>query len=107
MRRGYVAVFEPDDGGWSAFVSDLPGCFSDSETLKGAQSEIREAIILWLETAEKNGWPIPEPQSSAKLIAVSNLGIKDDSGSGVSSSRAQVQLARLSLRQYAMRHSVA
>jgi antitoxin HicB len=70
MNREYVAVFEPDDGGWSASVPDLPGCYSDSETLTGAQAAIREAIILWLETAEKNGWPVPEPRTSAKLIGV-------------------------------------
>jgi len=63
-------VFEPEEDGWSASVPDLPGCFSDADTLAGAQSAIREAIVLWLETAEANGWPVPEPRSSAKLIAV-------------------------------------
>jgi predicted RNase H-like HicB family nuclease len=70
VNREYVAVFEPDDGGWTASVPDLPGCFSDSDTLVGAQAAIRDAIILWLETADKNGWSVPEPRSSAKLIAV-------------------------------------
>ena len=70
MTREYVAVFEPDEGGWTASVPDLPGCYSDSETLAGAQAAIREAILLWLETAQSNGWPIPEPKSSAKLIEV-------------------------------------
>ncbi len=70
MKREYMAVFEPDDGGWTASVPDLPGCFSDADTPLGAQQAIRETIRLWLETAEENGWPIPEPQSSAQLIAV-------------------------------------
>jgi len=70
MSRECMAVFEPDDGGWSASVPDLPGCYSDSETLAGAQASIREAIVFWLETAKKNGWPTPEPRSNAKLIAV-------------------------------------
>ena len=70
MKREYMAVFEPDDGGWSASVPDLPGCFSDADTMAGAQDAIREAIVLWLDTAQRNGWPIPEPQSSAEMIAV-------------------------------------
>jgi predicted RNase H-like HicB family nuclease len=70
MSKEYIAVFEPDEGGWSASVPDLPGCFSDGETRSEAEAAIREAIILWLETANKNGWPVPEPQASAILIGV-------------------------------------
>ena len=70
MNREYVVVFEPDEDGWSASVPDLPGCLSDSDTLAGAQAAIREAIILWLEAAEANGWPVPEPRSSSQLIRV-------------------------------------
>ncbi len=70
MKEEYVVLYEPDDGGWTASVPDLPGCFSDSETLTGAQSAIREAIKLWLETARTNGWPIPRARATVDRVAM-------------------------------------
>ncbi|MEX2244629.1 MAG: type II toxin-antitoxin system HicB family antitoxin [Fimbriimonadaceae bacterium] len=70
MKQEYVVLFEPDEDRWVASVPDLPGCFSDAKTLSGAQSAIREAIRLWLETARANDWPIPKPQATVERIAI-------------------------------------
>jgi predicted RNase H-like HicB family nuclease len=70
MKSEYWVVFEPDDGGWTASVPDLPGCFSDADTLEQAEAQIQEAIRLWIETAKASGFPVPPPQAESKRIAV-------------------------------------
>ncbi len=70
MKQEYIVVFEPDEDRRIASVPDLPGCLSDAKTIEGAQSAIREAIRLWLETARANNWPIPEPRATGERIAI-------------------------------------
>jgi antitoxin HicB len=38
-------------GGYSVSVPQLPGCYSEGETLSEAQHNIQEAAQLWLEVA--------------------------------------------------------
>ena len=46
----YQAVFqEENEGGFSVWVPDLPGCASQGETLEEALENIKEAIELYLE----------------------------------------------------------
>lgn len=46
-------VLEPsDDGGYTVYVPALPGCVSDGETVEEALTNIREAIKLYIESAE-------------------------------------------------------
>jgi predicted RNase H-like HicB family nuclease len=46
----YQAVFqEENEGGFSVWVPDLPGCASQGETLEEAIKNIKEAIELYLE----------------------------------------------------------
>lgn len=43
-------LFEPsDEGGYTVFVSSLPGCISEGDTLEEARENIREAIAFYLE----------------------------------------------------------
>ena len=54
----------PEEGpGWLAEVPDLPGCKSDGETAEKALTNVRDAINCWMETAQKLGREIPEPQA--------------------------------------------
>lgn len=70
MNQEYVALFEPDENGWTGSVPDLPGCFSDGNSLEEVQKSIRTAIKLWIETAKSNDWPIPSPRTMTERIAV-------------------------------------
>ena len=46
----YNCIFmEEDEGGFSVWVPDLPGCASQGETFEEAKKNIREAIELYLE----------------------------------------------------------
>ena len=51
MPTTLTAVYEPaDEGGYIAFVEELPGAISQGETLDEARENLREAIELILET---------------------------------------------------------
>ncbi len=52
---------EDEGGGYMASVPDLPGCMGDGETEAAAIKDAQSAIASWIETAEKFGDPIPEP----------------------------------------------
>jgi len=46
-------VFEPsDDGGYTVTVPVLPGCISEGDSREDALANIKEAIELYLESAE-------------------------------------------------------
>ena len=48
-------VLEPsDEGGYTVYVSDLPGCISEGDTVADAMASIREAIELYLEPVEND-----------------------------------------------------
>ena len=46
-------VLEPsDEGGYTVYVPDLPGCISEGDTVNDAIANIREAIELYFEPVE-------------------------------------------------------
>ncbi len=48
-------VLEPsDEGGYTVYVPDLPGCISEGDTVADAMANIREAIELYLEPVESD-----------------------------------------------------
>jgi predicted RNase H-like HicB family nuclease len=50
MTHTFTAVFEPaEEGGFTAFVEELPGAISQGETLDEARENLKEAIELILE----------------------------------------------------------
>ena len=56
----FDVVLEPQaEGGYTAYVPDLPGCVSEGETLEEAIKMIREAIALYLESRREHGWKLP------------------------------------------------
>ncbi|HSP54908.1 MAG TPA: type II toxin-antitoxin system HicB family antitoxin [Dehalococcoidia bacterium] len=55
----FEVIFEPDENGYHVAVPALKGCHSWGATRDEARTMIREAIELWLETAEEEGIPIP------------------------------------------------
>ncbi len=61
--RKYLVVYEKSKDGYSAYVPDLPGCTSAGSTREEIESNIIEAINLYLETLKEDGQPIPESSS--------------------------------------------
>lgn len=57
----YRVIFEKEqDGSYSVHCPKLKGCHSQGETYEEALTNIREAILGWLEVAQEFGDPIPE-----------------------------------------------
>jgi predicted RNase H-like HicB family nuclease len=70
--REYTVIYErANDGGWGAYVPDLPGLGVVGETREEAHQLIVDGIKLHLAGLEEDGLPIPEPVSYAELVAVS------------------------------------
>ncbi len=57
-----VIYWDSTDNIFVAEVPDLPGCMAHGKTQVEAVQHINEAIVLWLETAQKYGDKIPEPR---------------------------------------------
>ncbi len=52
MCRFYSIIHEEPEGGYSAEVPALPGCYTDGDTLEEVKANLREAIQLYLEASE-------------------------------------------------------
>ena len=67
--NAYTAILElADDGSWSGYFPDLPGCTSWGETREELVGNLPVAMSLWLEDAREDGDPIPRPRSQATLV---------------------------------------
>ena len=66
----YVVVFEVAGSNCSAHVPDLPSCVSTGATPEDAESGIREAIALYLETLADDGCPAPPARTRAHVVSV-------------------------------------
>ena len=64
----YAIVIEKADGNYSAYVPDLPGCVATGETVKVAETEIRDAIRFHIEGLKADGLPVPAPTSIADYV---------------------------------------
>ena len=52
------------EGGYVAFVPALPGCHTQGESQEETESNVREAITLYLESLTAHGESIPEEGNS-------------------------------------------
>jgi antitoxin HicB len=58
----YPITLIPDvTGGFVAEIKDLPGCYSQGETVEEAMEMIEEARRLWMESMYEDGNEIPLP----------------------------------------------
>jgi len=65
----YTVVIElADDGSYSAYVPDLPGCVSCGDTPGETLDAVQEAIQGHIETLREAGEPVPKPRSFASVV---------------------------------------
>jgi predicted RNase H-like HicB family nuclease len=69
VERIYLVVIERGERNFSAYVPDLPGCAATGGTREETIERMRGAIALHLDGMRADGEPIPEPVTSAELIA--------------------------------------
>jgi predicted RNase H-like HicB family nuclease len=63
-----IIIEKADDGSYSAYVPDLPGCTSCGDTVEELRENMREAIEGHVELLREHGEPIPEPSSTAEVV---------------------------------------
>jgi len=57
-KRRYKVILEPQkEGGYTVTVPSLPGCISEGDTYEQALANIKEAIILYLESLQDDDPP--------------------------------------------------
>lgn len=70
--RNFTVIIEPEaEGGFSAWVPDLPGCASQGETQDEALANIREAIACHLEGLLADGLQVPSRRTRIESVEVS------------------------------------
>ncbi len=73
----FSVIFEPEkEGGYSVFVPELPGCFTQGETFEEAQAMAKEAIALYLEELTARNEPLPE-QHQAPIVGSVEIDLAD------------------------------
>ena len=65
---GYAVVIEGEEGSYSAWSPELPGCVATGGTLDEVERRMREAIELHLEGLRLDGAPIPRPSAVATVV---------------------------------------
>jgi predicted RNase H-like HicB family nuclease len=71
MTHEYTVIYErAADGGWGAYVPDLPGLGVVGDTREEAHQLIVEGIALHIAALAEDGLPIPTPSSYAELVTV-------------------------------------
>ncbi len=66
----YAVIIEQGEGGFGAYVPDLPGCIAAGDTKDEVKKLIQEAIEFHIEGLKESGQPIPTPASSVEFIEV-------------------------------------
>lgn len=65
----YLVIIEKaDDGSYSAYVPDLPGCTSSGDTVEELRENVRQAIEGHVGVLREMGERVPEPSSSAETV---------------------------------------
>ena len=73
--RGYRMVYvypatiqHEEDGRYSIWFNDLPGCATSGETMPEAITMSRDAMGGWIDCSLKNGDAIPAPSNSSEIV---------------------------------------
>ncbi len=65
----YVVVIErADDGGWGAYLPDLPGVVALGATRDEVGERIREALDAYAQEIDAIGEALPEPVATSETI---------------------------------------
>ncbi len=68
MNKYTVVIEQYEEGGYSAYVPDLPGCVAAASSRHEVARLIAEAIGLHIEAPIGQRYPVPLPSSSVDYI---------------------------------------
>lgn len=66
----YVVIYEEGPTSWGAYCPDLPGLGVVGKTRAEVERLIREGVEIHIEALREHDEPVPEPTSTAGLVAV-------------------------------------
>lgn len=70
MNRHEIIVFWSDeDQAFIADVPELPGCMAHGDSHEAALAAVKDAISLWLDTAQATGRAVPQARGARLLFA--------------------------------------
>ena len=70
MERFEIIIFwSNDDQAYVADVPELPGCMAHGDTHETALAAVKEAVSLWIETAQATGRAVPQARGERLLFA--------------------------------------
>ncbi len=64
-----IIYWSKEDNAYVAEVPELQGCMAHGDSYESALGNAKDAIQLWLDTANKFGDPIPEPKGHRLIYA--------------------------------------
>jgi len=64
-----ILYWSTEDQVFVAEVPELPGCMAHGDSHEGALINVKEAVQLWIDTAEEFGDPVPEPKGLRLMLA--------------------------------------
>jgi predicted RNase H-like HicB family nuclease len=66
----YVVIYEQaEDGGWGAYMPDLPGVVALGATRAEVAQRIKEALSAYSEDLRERGQSLPAPHHTAGTVA--------------------------------------
>lgn len=68
-KYGIIICWSNEDDVFVAEVPELPGCMAHGETQEEALRHIKEAMQLWIDTAQEDGDPTPTPRGERLSVA--------------------------------------
>jgi predicted RNase H-like HicB family nuclease len=64
-----IIYWSAEDQAFVSEVPELPGCAAHGPTHEAALANAKDAIALWIATAEEFGDPVPEPRGRRLIFA--------------------------------------
>jgi predicted RNase H-like HicB family nuclease len=65
----YLVIIEKaDDGTFSAYLPDLPGCVATGDSAEEVRKLIDEAVSLHIESLREHGEPVPPPSATTHVV---------------------------------------
>jgi len=64
-----ILYWSEEDAAYIAEVPELPGCMAHGNSHEDALSNVKEAMILWLEVAQDRGLSVPAPKGGRLMYA--------------------------------------
>jgi predicted RNase H-like HicB family nuclease len=66
----YVVIYErAEDGGWGAYLPDIPGVVALGATRDEVAERIQEAVAAYVEDLRERGGTMPPPHHAAGVVA--------------------------------------